>query len=109
MVARRLCHDDRRDIRARVARGARLLDRGDPGWACRVDRDRLDMTSTEADILGQLYGNYANGFKYAIRILSAARPWHATWFGFTAVSQTITEFDALRDEWLGAIRTRLGG
>jgi hypothetical protein len=40
----------------RVARGARLLDTVSPGWWLRVDPDILDMSSSWACTLGQLYG-----------------------------------------------------
>lgn len=41
---------------AAARRGAVLLDREEPGWAARIDVERLDMTTHDRCVLGQLYG-----------------------------------------------------
>lgn len=38
-----------------VARGAALLDERMPGWAARIDLDRLELDDTDRCILGQLF------------------------------------------------------
>lgn len=43
----------------RVARGAALLDRVNPGWWKRIDLERLSLGSCKRCVLGQLYGEYA--------------------------------------------------
>jgi hypothetical protein len=42
-------------------RGAQLLDRHWPGWADKVDAQRLDLASGEDNVLGQLYGSFDEG------------------------------------------------
>ena len=49
-------HDDH-DVNRRVARGAALLDAQVPNWRDRIDVDRLNMSSGENCVLGQLYLN----------------------------------------------------
>jgi hypothetical protein len=44
--------------KVRVARGAELLDRLEPGWQWRVDPKKLDLRSLTMCVIGQLYGVY---------------------------------------------------
>lgn len=44
-----------------ISEAAKLLDREVSGWANQIDVESLDMTEPERCILGQLFGNYANG------------------------------------------------
>lgn len=48
-------------IKARVARGAELLDREVPGWADKISLDELAMCSCAHCILGQLFGRFLDG------------------------------------------------
>jgi hypothetical protein len=50
-------------IEARVKRGALLLDATTPGWAAKVNGDRLAMRWCDKCLLGQLYGDYNDGLK----------------------------------------------
>ena len=50
----------------RVAAGAALLDRHQPGWATQVDPTLLDMQDPRADVLGQLYGSFDTGVRQLI-------------------------------------------
>lgn len=52
-------------LEARVQRGIARLDSVLPGWREEIDKDRLDLASVTHCPLGQLYGNYANGY-YAL-------------------------------------------
>ena len=57
-----------KEARERVARGVKLLNEKKPGWKKKIDRERLDMSSCEDCILGQLFGSYRDGLyilKYA--------------------------------------------
>ena len=45
--------------RERVAAGAAYLDDNEPGWAARIDLNRLNLGSCFGCILGQLYGSYS--------------------------------------------------
>lgn len=59
--ARRLAGLTLGAARARAARGAALLDEGDPGWAARIDTAALRLGDGRACILGQLHGEYRRG------------------------------------------------
>lgn len=48
---------------SRVARGAKLLDRAQPGWEERIDTETLNIASIDRCVLGQLYGSYAKGME----------------------------------------------
>lgn len=45
----------------RVARGAALLDRAEPGWAPRIDVSRLNFNDAGSCVLGQLFRHYLHG------------------------------------------------
>jgi hypothetical protein len=105
------------DYAARVARGAALLDRVRPGWACEVAADRLAMESCDRCILGQLYGEYSLGFWTLTRPLDARKLFSAADHGFTLHASeqaapdadTFARFARLADAWRAAIRERLKG
>ncbi len=44
-----------------VKTAAKDLDRLKPGWASRINTERLDMGSVQQCILGQLYGTFGQG------------------------------------------------
>lgn len=46
----------------RVARGALLLDDQRPGWALIVDPGTIDILSASRCVVGQVYGDYVDGF-----------------------------------------------
>jgi len=47
--------------RVHVACGIEHLDKTSPGWASKVDLDKLDLEDNQRCIVGQLVGNYAGG------------------------------------------------
>lgn len=47
--------------KTRAAIGAKLLDVLKPGWAQRIDLDRLDLADCSACVLGQLFGDFGVG------------------------------------------------
>ncbi|MDB5194549.1 MAG: hypothetical protein JWN50_563 [Parcubacteria group bacterium] len=51
-----------RTIRRRVRRGAKRLDYVRPGWAKRIDVDRLDISYDKDCIAGQLEGSFGSGY-----------------------------------------------
>ena len=53
--------DDREKYTACVAAGAALLDEYHPGWERLVFLDKLDMSSLEDCIVGQIYGSWGEG------------------------------------------------
>lgn len=51
----------RDEIAAAAAVGAALLDRVEPGWAERVESERLDLRDVQTCVLGQVYGSFSEG------------------------------------------------
>jgi hypothetical protein len=49
------------ELKARQARGLRILDAKRPCWQGQVDPDRLQMDDCENCVLGQAFGSYLNG------------------------------------------------
>lgn len=102
-------------LSVRVAKGAILLDRHEPRWFERVDLDRLAMESQTDDVLGQLYGDFIEGF----RAILAHRPPHtmfvASECGFTLSPEeqdderdaVLAIFAELTEAWRNLIRSRL--
>jgi hypothetical protein len=105
--------DETIDYAARVRRGAALLDRVRPGWAREIDRDRLAMESCDRCILGQLWGDYMDGFRELVRPLDSRILFSAADHGFTLPLReqtgpwTMNRFAALADAWRDEIRKRL--
>ena len=91
-------------LKARVERGAALLDAEQPGWAPRIDVPTLDMTSGFDCTLGQLY----NGFWRGIDALSIKGWRHG--FVTTATTQAAADedHDRLLPLWREAIEARTG-
>jgi hypothetical protein len=77
-------------------RGAMLLDGEKPGWDRLIYINRLDMSSTVNDILGQLYGDYDAGLA-ELRI-------DGTTYGFSGRGG---EYQALTEEWCRLVTDRL--
>lgn len=46
----------------RAAAGAALLDKQRPGWWLSIDGERLDMGQCNLCVLGQVYGDFIEGF-----------------------------------------------
>lgn len=101
----------------RVAKGAALLDEHYPGWAARIAADDLAMSLCDKCVLGQVYGDYWDGF----RTIKKRMPWglySTADFGFTLRDSEQTEakllgeglvrFDRLADAWRAEIRQRIG-
>lgn len=83
-------------IADRVARGAALLDGREPGWADRVDPDRLDVGLRTRCVLGQVYGNYGLG-RHFLELSGAA----ARRCGFRSVADRDEDAE-LTAAWAGA-------
>lgn len=49
------------DLRAKVERGAKLLDEKLPEWRSKIDLDLLDISTATQCVLGQLFGDYRVG------------------------------------------------
>jgi len=92
----------------RVAAGAAWLDATRPGWSDLIDLDRLELTSSNCCVLGQVFESYhlapgagSAGFRawssdhgFTVSVGSAgARYWATDWAG-------------LQDAWTSLIRGR---
>jgi hypothetical protein len=106
-------------VQQRAARGARILDRVQPGWASKIARSRLAMETCDRCILGQLYDGYESGWWWVVRNLPArAKRYVASSYGFTLppAQQTIhtpadkvvalARFKELADAWRHEINAR---
>ena len=67
----------------RVARGAKLLDESQPGWRERIRADELAMETCDQCVLGQLYGDYATGFKEMLKPFDSRVQFSSGDHGFT--------------------------
>lgn len=47
----------------RVRAGAALLDARKPGWDSKIKADRLALEDGSACVLGQVYGDYSDGYR----------------------------------------------
>ena len=95
-----------RVLKARVERGAALLDAEQPGWAPRIDVSTLELESQGFCMLGQLYGNYHVGTDRL-----GIQGWR---YGFIPTRKNMfTESDSdyprLLPLWREAIEARCGG
>lgn len=91
--------------RARVARGAEMLDRiygGRSVWARAIDRQTLNMASASDCVLGQLLGEYG----HAVRVMFGGSYVESQLLGFDvhpdvrrATGDGAREITALRREW----------
>jgi hypothetical protein len=94
-----------------VRRGAELLDRVQPGWADRIDLDRLDLGSDCECVLGQLYGGPDDdedpSYLVGRRTLGLTTTEAAAEYGFTVDYSgdpwSWAELDRL---WMAEIRAR---
>jgi hypothetical protein len=101
----------------RVAKGAALLDEHRPGWARLVALNRLAMETCDQCILGQVCGDYYDGWKKLLPRLP--RKWHrSSDYGFTLAGEEQdlqlgeygiiqVRFGMLADAWRAEIRRRL--
>ena len=92
-------------LKARVERGAALLDAEQPGWAPRIDVTTLNMSGGRTCVLGQTYGHYWTGVDAL-----AIQGWR---YGFSQLARdwmmgSIDTFHRLLPLWREAIEARKG-
>jgi len=90
-----------------VSRGAALLDAKRPGWVSEIQWSALELEDPLYCILGQLYGDYVDGFS-ALRNSGPAdltESQFAQLYGFSAAPPWETELEAA---WLALAVKRLG-
>lgn len=88
---------------ARVKRGARLLDEKVPGWAGKVNVERLDMTDCESCVVGQVFGEFMEG-------VEEIKPDYKTWEAWVTRrgywADTLTKYPRLDALWRAEIERR---
>lgn len=104
-----------RSPKARVKKGAALLDQAIPGWWRRVVFNRLDMGDCNSCVLGQVYAGGANkvpgyeedGFNFGCRELGLTQRQTAGSLGFDCYKdEDWITFHLLRDFWIEEISAR---
>jgi hypothetical protein len=94
----------KQELREAVARGAELLDRRDMVWPERITK-KLRMRSCQFCVLGQLWGDYCEGYT-AIFGDDSYRSAEAYGFDACAGSDRLDELDLLDTYWLLEIQKR---
>ena len=103
-----------RVLKARVERGAALLDAKQPGWAPRIDVPTLDMSNCFHCVLGQAYGSYGIGVRaLGLASLESSERVHvsAVVHGFEqllAINAINEQYPRLTPLWREAIEARCG-
>lgn len=104
--------------RTRVARGVAFLDATEPGWAERLDPDRLELADGAHCILGQLHGAFRLGLLRTrlwdassaggMGLLSRTSPVDLGFFSRTDVEDVLADLDYsyLNTAWREAISAR---
>ncbi len=95
-------------IEERVAKGAALLDEKRPGWAARINRDTLRISSRCGCILGQEFGSYDAGEMglFAGTFESSAEHGFVAWAEDEADGDLDGEYGDLERAWLAEIDKR---
>lgn len=117
-----------KDIQARVKRGAKWLDKREPGWERKVSPETLDMSLGSSCLLGQVYDDIAdkggrdwvNGYDVGTDLLEEDKQEFperygnlASYYGFDEGSVEDEESDmnhfwsVLAEEWVAAAKERL--
>jgi len=93
-------------VRAKI--GATFLDVAQPGWAERINLRRLDLNSCESCVLGQLFGDFANGAEKVFAMRGSARFAAARECGLDGAHDGPTDqYTALTAAWKREIAKRL--
>lgn len=105
---------NKRKIKARVRRGAKLMDKLFPNWHRKTKITKLDMsTGVLVDgcgcVIAQTYGNYIDGVKHMLDEGGLDRS--ETWIDFTVnhgftCDKSTEEFPILDEAWQDEIRGR---
>lgn len=97
-------------IPERVARGVALLDEREPGWADRIDLERLDVEDPCGCVLGQTWDGPTLGgdpfIKHVDALLSDRTYSTAAAYGFDAYYFDGRDFGQLTAEWRAVIAER---
>lgn len=100
-----------------AANGARFLDGQEPGWAGRIDRNKLDMSKCDTCMLAQLNeGSYCRGvnqygIESSVMELGFFVPIREAVSGSdynSAIDELDRRYEELRRAWLAEIDYRLG-
>lgn len=83
-------------MKDKVLRGIELLDREVPDWREKIDWDRLNMADCFRCILGQLFGEYAEGVDY-LKITGAVHGFDVR--PYQTREEHVKSFEILTDLW----------
>lgn len=94
------------EARARVAKGAALLDAQRPGWAQRIDIGTLDISKGCKCVLGQVFGGYSTGYValFGPDMMAGVEGVHE--YGFCGHAPS-GDYRLLQDAWIEVICDRL--
>lgn len=91
---------------SRITAGAKLLDRNVSGWEDRIDLDKLDLSTHDCCMLGQLFGSYSKG----LEDLNIGNPSRYGFFTGTThgprTQRDFLQYDKLKRIWTNLIRKR---
>jgi hypothetical protein len=93
------------EVRARVAKGAALLDQERPGWVEQVNAELLFLGSCTRCILGQLLGHYFHYDRLGLTNDTARA--HGFNISLQDDEDVFVGFDKLQVAWLEAIAERV--
>lgn len=98
-----------RVLKARVGRGAALLDDKQPGWAPRIDVPTLDINDEYHCVLGQVYkpGLHQSGYAAGLNALNGTSVLNTQAHGFNIDNPG--DDARLLPLWREAIEARCGG
>lgn len=97
------------EARARVAKGAALLDERVPDWLERIDTSKLSLLSPCLCVIGQVFGNYYLNVRRFMGVDETEHQAHGFWLIVTNLTEKKlidADYRVLQDAWLEAITER---
>jgi hypothetical protein len=96
-------------VEARAGRGARVLDKVEPGWHRRIDKDALNIASIKTCALAQLHYSYQAGLLWLSSLGQTAASNMPVRHGFcpTILNVIFNNSTKLTDAWRREIDKRL--
>jgi hypothetical protein len=95
----------------RVSEGAKWMDRHRPGWFETLDIELLDISECDVCVLGQICGGFSevvppDGTYSSRGYRWAAAHGFAVFFDRYRMEDTMTAYDALRENWITEVLSR---
>src|SRR5881392_3240158 len=89
-----------------VAAGAKLLDETLPGWAKSIDLDYFRISSGYSCVLGQIYGEYIEGWYRLKQEAGLPEDEEGETYGFDSSSSNDIAYRDLQEAWVLEIMCR---